>query len=270
VIKLNPILLTSPTIRCGTTMLQRLLCSSSNSLIYGEEIAKDLELQLQVYASRKLVYTHSKARFSKAIARVLQGDTNSWIPDLMPDIDGYLEALAAGSFAALKFCQQQASLHGREIWGFKYPGWPPHLIRMLFDVVPKTRIIYIYRDLSACVRSAKAWGEIRTESDTQQFCAQWTNHLNFMVQWRLSQPVILLAYETLLSEPEASIKRLCDFVSLRDLQLDALQHKINNSTEDRDTRRDHHDYIEPHTLSKVEYEIVESAMRAVTIPVEEL
>ena len=68
-----------------------LLCSSSNALIYGEEIAKDLEMQLQIFASRKMIYYHSRARFTGSMDSVLHGDSNDWIADLMPDIDGYLE-----------------------------------------------------------------------------------------------------------------------------------------------------------------------------------
>lgn len=262
-IELKPLLITSPTIRCGTTLLQRLLCSSGNALIYGEEIGKDLELQLQIFASRKMVYMHSRQRFASSLDRVMQGDANDWIPDLMPDIDGYLEALRQGSFAGLSYCQQYAKAHGRELWGFKYPGWQPHLIRMLFDAMPGTSAIYIFRNLTDCVRSAKAWGELHSEADTQQFCAQWAGHMTFMQQWQLSNPVLMLSYEDLVSEPMQAIERLRNFLPFEDIKPELLQHKINNMTEGADTRRDHLNYIEPAALTELESGFIEAAMKTV-------
>ena len=50
-----PVLVTSPAIRSGSTLLQRLLCSSPDAIVFGEEIGKDLDLQLQILASRQLV-----------------------------------------------------------------------------------------------------------------------------------------------------------------------------------------------------------------------
>jgi hypothetical protein len=259
----RPILITSPTIRCGTTLLQRLLCSSSNALIYGEEIGKDLELQLQIFASRKMVYMHSRQRFANSLDRVMQGDTQDWIPDLMPDIDGYLEALHQGSFAGLSYCQQYAKEHGRELWGFKYPGWQPHLIRMLFDAMPGTSAVYIFRHLADCVRSAKAWGELQTEADTQQICAQWVAHMTFMQQWQGSHPVLMLRYESLVQEPAQAIAQLCNFLPFQDINPEVLLHKINNLKQGVDTRHDHNDYIDPAALTAIESGFIESAMATV-------
>jgi len=259
---LKPILVTSPTIRCGTTLLQRLLCSSENALIYGEEIAKDLEMQLQLFASRKMVYAHSHQRFATSLDRVIRGDTSDWILDLMPEIGGYLAALHQGAFAPLAYCRRYAEQHGRELWGFKYPGWQPHLIRMLFDAIPDTRMIYIYRDLADCVRSAKAWGEIHNETDTRHFCAQWAGHRAFMQQWQESRPVLMLSYENLITDPGQAIERLCGFIPFKGIKPEVLQHKINNMKEGLDTRRDHHDYIEPAALSDVESDLIEAATRA--------
>jgi hypothetical protein len=259
----KPILITSPTIRCGTTLLQRLLCSSSNALIYGEEIGKDLELQLQIFTSRKMVYAHSRQRFATSLDRVMQGDTKDWIPDLMPDIDGYLEALRQGAFAGLANCQQYAKNSGRELWGFKYPGWQPHLIRMLFDAIPGTSAIYIFRNLVDCVRSAKAWGGLHSEADTQQFCAQWAGHMTFMQQWQHSNAVLMLSYAELIQKPEQAIERLCNFLPFADLKPEVLLHKINNMTEGVDTRRDHNNYIEPAALTELESDFIDAATRAV-------
>ena len=258
--ELKPVLVTSPTIRCGTTLLQRLLCSSSNALIYGEEIAKDLEMQLQIFASRKMIYSNSRQRFTSSLGNVMQGDTNDWIPDLMPDIDGYVEALRQGSFAGLDYCRQHASAASRTIWGFKYPGWPPHLINMLLDVLPETRVIYISRNLTDCVRSAKAWGEIYGEAEMQQFCAQWAGHMKFMRQRQASSSVLMLSYEKFIKEPDLAIQRLRDFLPFEDLNRDVLRHKINNMTQGSDIRHQGNEYIQPAELTAAELDHIEAVM----------
>lgn len=258
--ELKPVLVTSPTIRCGTTLLQRLLCSSSNALIYGEEIGKDLEMQLQIYASRKMVYSHSRQRFSSSLDSVMQGDTNDWIPDLMPDIDGYLEASRQGSFAGLDYCRQHALAAGRTIWGFKYPGWPPHLIHMFLETIPETRVIYILRNLADCLRSAKAWGEIHSEEDMKQFCEQWSVHMQFMRQYRESASVLMLSYENLIEEPETVIQHLRDFLPFENLSRDVLRHKINNKLQGINARHQNNDYITPAALTTAEREHVEAVM----------
>lgn len=258
--ELKPILVTSPTIRCGTTLLQRLLCSSSNALIYGEEIAKDLEMQLQIFASRKMIYSHSRARFVGSLDRVMQGDTNDWIPDLMPDIDDYLEALRQGSFAGLECCRQQALLNGRTEWGFKYPGWSPQMMQLLVNTLPETRVIYIYRNLPDCVRSAKTWGEIQDEAGLQQFCAQWVGHRKFMQQWQPASPVLMLSYEALISEPEHTIQQLCRYVAFENVNHDVLRHKINSSAFGVDAGVQRNNYIEPAALTANELEYIEAIM----------
>lgn len=210
-----------------------------------------------------MIYSNSRQRFTGSLEFVLNGNTNAWIPDLMPDIDGYLEALRQGSFAGLAYCREHAMRSGRSLWGFKYPGWQPHLIRMLVDAVPETRLIYIFRNLHDCVRSAKAWGEIRDESETQQFCMQWASHMKFMQQWQHSHQALMLSYEALVKEPEQSIETLCSFLPFEGLSSGVLQHKINNLMEGKDSRRDHNHYIEPATLTPTETTIIEMALAAI-------
>src|SRR5215470_18796534 len=90
---LDPLIISAPTVRSGTTLLQRLLCSATNALIFGENCAQDLEFFLGAYISKRLMYHHYRDRFTETLTRVNSGATDDWILDLMPDIDGYLQAL---------------------------------------------------------------------------------------------------------------------------------------------------------------------------------
>ncbi len=260
---LAPLLVTSPSIRCGTTLLQRLLCSSRNALVYGEEVGKDLDLQLQILASRRMVYAHSRARFADRLERVVRGDGDGWMLDLMPDLDGYLDAQRDGAVAGLAYCRDHALQAGRELWGFKYPGWPPALMRLLFDVVPGTRVIYLHRDLADTARSAKAWGALADEADMQGFCAQWLEHQRFMHAWRQQHPVLVLDFETLVRDPDQAIHRLCAFLPFDGIRRDPLQRRINGAAGDRAPDEG---YLPPAALSARESEWVEAATAAAVFP----
>jgi hypothetical protein len=41
--ELEPLFVTAPVTRCGTTLLQRLICSAPNALLFGESVAADME-----------------------------------------------------------------------------------------------------------------------------------------------------------------------------------------------------------------------------------
>lgn len=262
---LSPVLVTSPTVRSGTTLLQRLLCSSPDALVYGEEIGKDLDLQLQIFSSRKLVYAHSRQRFAASLERVLAGDTDDWILDLMPGIDGYLDALHRGAFAGLEHCRQQAAAAGRAVWGFKYPGWPPHLTRQLFDHLPGTRVVFLVRDLADTARSAKAWGAIASEHDLQALCAQWAQGVAFMQQWQRDHAVLVLSFEALVAEPGPVLAQLQDFLGVAGIDPRVLERRINNLTEGLDTRHAHPGYLAPAPLTAAELALVEAATGTVQL-----
>src|SRR5258706_12344259 len=94
--ELDPLILTAPTIRCGTTLLQRLICSSPHGLMFGETAANDLITALQLGAIKTTMYGQNRNQFATSLATFQQGDVNDWMIDLLPDVDGYPPALGDG------------------------------------------------------------------------------------------------------------------------------------------------------------------------------
>ncbi|TNJ32874.1 sulfotransferase [Arenimonas terrae] len=258
---LSPLVVTSPTTRSGTTLLQRLLCSAGNTLVYGEEVGKDLEMQLQILTARRLVYTHSRPRFADNLERFLQGDTNHWLVDLMPPLDDYLAALRQGAFAGLQECQRQAQAAGRTLWGFKYPGWPPHLLRLLSSELPGTRVIYLHRRLADTARSAKAWHDY-AEPQMLAFCEQWLANQQAMRERRGDPTVLMLSFESLVQDPAGTLERLRDFLPFEGIDAGLLRDRINNQTHGGGAQHGHNDYIEPAALSAQEQAWVDAAQTA--------
>ena len=90
---LDPLIVTAPAIRSGTTLVQRLLCSSPNTLIYGEAVGGDLVFFLNLHATRALVVGADAPTQSRLLDEVLAGNVDNWVADLLPDPAGYVRAL---------------------------------------------------------------------------------------------------------------------------------------------------------------------------------
>lgn len=247
---LNPIIITSPTIRSGTTLLQRLLCSATNALIYGETCAQDLELFLTLYPSKAMMYNIGKPDYAASLSRVQAGDVNDWILDLMPDIDGYLAQLSRGCFSLLDYCRDYAVGAGRPVWGVKAPGFKPHTMALIRQAMPKSRFIYIHRDVLDCLRSAKARQTVRSEQDVKEFCTSWADNLGYALNLRHEPFMLLLEYAELIAEPAASLQQMAAFSGAQEMRLEVLNRKINTRLSDASASAP--GYIEPAELTDAE------------------
>src|SRR5437870_397808 len=141
---LDPLVITAPAIRSGTTLLQRLLCSSRSALIFGELCAQDLEFFLNLYVFKSQQYQSRHDEVATALERVLGGNVNDWIPTLMPDVSEYLKAMGRAAFSGIGYCRDYALSVGRPVWGFKHPAWNPTTIRLMRTVMPRSRFIFIH------------------------------------------------------------------------------------------------------------------------------
>jgi len=262
---LDPLIITAPVIRSGTTLLQRLLCSSRRALIYGELCAQDLEFFLNLYTFKVQEYTYHKQMYATGLDKVLKGDVNDWIPDLMPDIDGYLAALSRSAFAGILYCRDYAARVGRPVWGFKQPGWKPPMLRLLRTVMPKSRFIFIYRNVVDCLKSAKAKHAINSLQDVDEFCRTWAASLEYTLSLGDDPALLVLRYQELVSEPQTTLERIAKFSSVDDMNPAVLQRKINSWAGEDYIAQAKDGYTPPADLTEAEMQIVEdttSALRA--------
>lgn len=249
-----PLLVSSPTIRSGTTLVQRLLCSAPDCLVYGEEVGKDLEFQLQVLAARRHVYRQGGPRFAQALAQVLAGQANDWIIDLMPEMAGYVAALERGALAGLEACHAHAASVGRPAWGLKHPGMAPAAMSLLAELRPGLRVVYVVRGLDGTLRSAKAWGALPDPATTRRFCEDWVTHQRFVHGWRGRVPVLVLRHEALVADPATAIGRLRGFAGIGEPDAGIPDRRINAPAGEA--------YREPAALTAEEAAWVEAATAA--------
>ncbi|MGB8648894.1 MAG: sulfotransferase [Anaerolineae bacterium] len=258
---LDPLIVTAPVIRSGTTLLQRLLCSSRTTLIYGELAAQDLEFFLNLYMVRVQEYSYNRRVHTRNLEQALTGNVNDWIPDLMPDIDEYLAALGRAAFAGVAYCRDCALRLGRPVWGFKYPGWKPPFIRLVRTLMPRARFIAITRELGACVRSAKAQRPFDSLFEAQDFCRAWAEGMDY---WRGAggdPAALVLSYEELTAAPAATLHRLAAFAGVDDIKPEVLGRKINAWTGGGPAQA-HNGYAPPAELTGAEQQLVDETTSA--------
>ena len=253
---LDPLVITAPTIRSGTTLLQRLLCSSPRALIYGELCAQDLEFFLNLYAFKSQQYTCRREEMSAALRNVLAGEVNDWIPGLMPDISEYLRAIGRAAFSGMTYCRDYAISVGRPCWGVKHPSWNPATIRLMRAVMPRSRFIFIHRDLEDSLKSAKAQGLTYSKADVEEFCRSWAENRNYMLSLSGEATVLSLQYSDLVGEPRATLAKLADFTGLDDMDPDVLNHKVNAWKGEDYIMQAKDGYFEPAELDESDRQII--------------
>ncbi len=252
---LSPIIISSPTTRSGTTLLQRLLCSSDNAIVYGEVCSSDLDLYLNFFINRAMMYQFNRAKLDSSLAAFKQGEVNDWILDLMPDLDGYLSALGNACFGGIEYCRQAALEMNRPVWGFKYPGWTPAVLNALRQMMPGFKLLYIHRDLLDCVKSDKARGNLGSLEELREFCVSWTRNLEFVLGLNDPEHVLMVNYADLVGNSAPCLQTISAFTGATNIQQSVLNVKVNTF---KDSASSHTGYVAPAELSVEELNLVES------------
>ncbi len=260
-VDLDPLIITSPMPRSGTTLLQRLLCSAPNALIYGERAAQELEFFLNIHAYKVQEYRLRRDANDRLLARVLQGHVNDWILELTPDTDGYLYAMQKAAFAGIAYCRDFAVAQGRPLWGFKYPAWSPAALRMLRRLMPRARLLFIARDLMPALRSAKAQHMIDTPQQLREQCQAWMSGMSYIMELDDDPCVMAIRYEDLVQKPEETLEGISAFTGADGMDLSVLKHRINIWPGQQFAVESTDGYIAPEELTDDEIRIIGQVMR---------
>ena len=136
--------------RCGSTLVQRLLCSHPRVRIWGEHAG---QLRALLAARTRL------RRWTEAggAAGRCEWDTaahHGFIANLTPEADVIDQACAA--FVETLFAEPAREC-GRPVWGFKEVRYGLSDVVMLRDLFPRMRVIVIVRDPRDVLRSLDEW-----------------------------------------------------------------------------------------------------------------
>lgn len=253
---LRPIIIAAPVRRSGTTLMQRLLCSAKDAVIYGESCANDFNLLINILNTKKFLFASGDWRLAQW-RDVLKGEVNEWIADLMPDIDEYLIHFEAGIKSLLTFYPDFADKCGRSIWGMKLPEWHGPQLLQLMQTLPESKLIYIVREISDCVRSAKAIGMLGSLKDVEFFCNAYRQNRDFMENHWNSGRMLKIEFNALVSE-SLQLDYIQNFVGCSRIDVSVLDHKINTYVDKERYADTGLGYLTPIDLTPQEVDLITS------------
>lgn len=163
-----PLLVLGAGQRCGSTVIQRLLCSHPAVHIWGEH-AGQLRQVLTV-TQRLLRWTESSGRAGRH--EFAEYGYHGFIANLTPQ-PRHIDA-AAAAFVETLFAHPARDA-GRPVWGFKEVRYRLAEVLTLRRLFPNLRVIQVVRDPRDVLRSLDEW-ERRggwTRSRTEQCVRDW-------------------------------------------------------------------------------------------------
>ena len=205
--------------RTGSTLLQRLLISTRQVMIWGEHGGVLLDALGRFVAGMEQWFA-SGSGAARHLTRFMRKGWDSWIPNMNPPQEAFVEGARSALLRALAV---PAGELGYPRWGFKeirYNGGAVPLLKTLF---PAARIVVLVRHPEASLRSVKA-AEFyaRTyEARPEVFLARWAEASSSLA--RACAPgtfARLWRYEDIVADPEAALVSLAGHVGVDAAQFD--------------------------------------------------
>lgn len=191
-----PLLVLAAGQRCGSTLVQRLLCSHPGVMIWGEHAG---QLRPILAAMQRLRFWSDN---DATIARdeLAGSGYQGFIANLTPDrshIDGACRAFVETMFAT------PAARAGKPIWGFKEVRYGLSEALLLQELFPRLRVIQIVRDPRDVLRSLEdweghpGWTRRNTEAGLQHWLAVARSFIGIDTNPELRRLILTVRYEDL-------------------------------------------------------------------------
>jgi len=228
----EPVIVVGPTTRCGTSLLQRLLNSTGQIVIYGENFGLMQTLPDMIRNQERGGATKRKVI---AIARdMLRDRTDFEASSLFPPLDDYIAGLSQAFRSLLEVYAADAETLGFSRWGLKHQIRGQNSFALMPQLLPEARTVMIYRDLIDVARSAKArWpGDFKGAEDYRRFARNWRDNVQTMRALE-GDRFLLFKYETFADDPEAHLKRLERFTGLSNIDRAVMTRRINDQPQYR-------------------------------------
>ena len=251
-----PVIVTSPETRCGTTLVQRLLCATDNAFVYGEEIGAQFRSLSALFAAQIRQCDANGAAMDEGFYRALSGALQEWRPGLTPPARVVLSAWTEAFYQLPATLSAFGELVGRPIWGFKWPGCSLQDVRALRTLMPRTRVVYVLRNLPDALASAKARLFVTTKEATARYAANWAANVSAFMTLRDDPAVMILRYEDLLAEPDQTLAALGAFTGAANMRRSELDVRVNTF---QGLEADGHSatqYIAPATLTDEDWAVL--------------
>jgi hypothetical protein len=136
-----PIIITSPSTRCGTTLVQRLLSASDNAFIYGEEVGHQIKTLTGWFFGLLQRFEEQGDTMDLEFGKAVEGSLTDWRPGIMAPAEVMQRAWVETYYQLPATLADYGRSIGRPIWGFKTPSFTRDTIRSLLLLMPQARVI---------------------------------------------------------------------------------------------------------------------------------
>ena len=256
--QLSPLFIWSPVARCGITLLQRLVSSSREVLVYGEN-----SFFLSLLPHAMLETQSNKKQAQDCLDRMVAGDFDFWTSNSNPSHEHYARALIDSFYSLVHAYEKSTTDLGISRWGVKSPIGSIEFHLLIAKLLPRAQHLYIYRHPEAVLRSQKARNWLPTLKNLQLQSEKWANHLNYFLQIQDGPNHLVLRYEELLANQEAEAKKICEFLNISSVDMSTFDKKINTFVGPDELGYSPTGYIAPKPLTPEEFEAMVEIVRPI-------
>jgi hypothetical protein len=248
-----PVIITSPSTRCGTTLVQRLLCASDNAFIYGEQVGAQFRELTGLFAHHIRWCEDHGAAMDETFQLALGGLLRDWRPGLTPPSQVVLDAWTEVFYHLPMALAAFGEAVGRPVWGFKWPGCPAPTLRAFLALMPQTRVVYVVRNAVDALKSAKARRFVCSSEDAAGYCANWAGNLRGAMAMADDPRMMVLRYEDLIADRESALAALCALTGAQNVRRSEFDLKVNTFEGEEADGHSPTQYIEPAVLTEADW-----------------
>jgi hypothetical protein len=209
---MGPVFLLAGGGRTGSTLLQRLIISTRQVLVWGEHGG------ILLPQMRKLLnQTHSwieSANGYRMLDEFKIDAHNAWVPNLNPEPTSLR---SAGRAFIEQYLGASARKMGYTRWGFKEIRYGTEDVRMLQTLFPRASFVFLVRNPVSCLRSIKAthWYAGDHGASPAAFLNEWVRISGSLAGvYPECQRACLLRYEDAISNPEATVRAIAKTIEV--------------------------------------------------------
>jgi hypothetical protein len=198
--------------RCGSTLVQRLLCSHPDAFIWGEHGG---ELESMVTAAETVAAYSASLAGTAGRKDWAELGHQGFIANLIPDPQTINAAFRGFLESVFKALPESA---GKRVWGYKEVRHDLDFARKLQRYFPDLRVILVVRDLRAILCSLDEWARRGRWSDHSalEITRRWERIIRSCLgSHPMSDlPVLTLRYEDYVAEPKQTSLTIGEFTGL--------------------------------------------------------
>ncbi|HZJ49668.1 MAG TPA: sulfotransferase [Actinomycetota bacterium] len=206
----RPIFVLASGHRTGSTLLQRLLNSCEQVMIWGEQLG-----YLNTFVQGYGLLRRWESQFAAHRRRFVSEGFDDFLPNMMPtdvEIQNAARLHLYGLFAL------PAARLERPMWGFKEVRYGVDVAVFLQSCFAGARFIHLTRDIVECFLSLKRWEDSSddwTRSWTDRSLRHWEEiNAGFLERGGELEDLLTVRYEDMVARPEAFVEDLSRFLGV--------------------------------------------------------